>query len=230
LIELNKIYNEDCISGMHSLYEKYGEFIDLCITDPPYKISSRGTVGKNAKQKPQGILARNDGKVFDHNGINPSNYIPLIYKILKPSSHFYIFSNALNLYEIINISLKCGFKLHNILIWEKNNCTPSQYYMKNCEYILFFRKGKAKWINNIGTKTVIKVDNVKNKLHPTEKPVDLLKIYIENSSKEGDIVFDPFMGSGSLAEACINTNRNYIGFELDSKYYRIAQERIQCIV
>lgn len=216
---VNKIYNNCAIEGMRELYNKYGECIDLCITDPPYKISSRGKVGKGVKQKPSGVLTRNDGKVFDNNSLKPEEYVPLIYKLLKPNSHFYIFTNVSNLNNMINVAEKTGFKLHNILIWEKNNCTPNQFYMKNCEYILFFRKGKAKWINNIGTKTVHKFDNVKNKTHPTEKPVELLKLYIENSSSLNDVVLDPFMGSFSLAEACYKSNRHFVGYEIDKEFY-----------
>ena len=79
-----------------------------------------------------------------------------------------------------------------------------------------------------GTKNILRIPNILgNKKHPTEKPVDLLKLLIENSSNEGDIVMDCFMGSGSTGIACINTNRKFIGIEIDKKYYDIAIERIQ---
>lgn len=104
--------------------------------------------------------------------------------------------------------------------------------MKNCEYVLFLRKGKAKWINDIGgSKTVHSFKNINGKkLHPTEKPVDLLEFYINNSSNENDIVFDPFMGSGSTAVATINTNRKYLGFEIDEEYIEIANKRLEDII
>jgi site-specific DNA-methyltransferase (adenine-specific) len=129
---------------------------------------------------------------------------------------------------MLNESKKVGFKLHNLLVWEKNNCTPSQYYMKNCEYVLFLRKGKAKWINDIGgSKTVHKFDNIiGNKTHPTEKPVNLLKFYIANSSNENDIVLDPFCGTGSTLFAAKELNRKYLGYEIDKQYYDIAVEKL----
>lgn len=68
---------------------------------------------------------------------------------------------------------------------------------------------------------------VGNKKHPTEKPVELIKILIENSSEEGDIVMDFFMGSGSTGIACIETNRKFIGCEIDKKYYDISVKRIK---
>ena len=88
-------------------------------------------------------------------------------------------------------------------------------------------------INNCGTSDILKVPNKKtkdkdgNNLHDTEKPIKLMEILIENSSKENDIVMDPFMGVGSTGIACVNTNRNFIGVELDENYFNIAKERIE---
>ena len=66
-----------------------------------------------------------------------------------------------------------------------------------------------------------------NKQHPTEKPIELMKLYIENSSNQNDTVLDPFMGSGSTGVACKNINRNFIGIELDENYFNIAKKRIE---
>ena len=107
-----------------------------------------------------------------------------------------------------------------------------QYYMSQFEYILFFRKGKGVKINNCGTSDILSVPNKKSKddngknVHDTEKPVELMQILIENSSKEGQLVIDPFMGIGSTGIACVNSNRKFIGCELDPTYFEIAQQRI----
>lgn len=131
--------------------------------------------------------------------------------------------------RIITETEKVGFKLQNILVWAKDNKVMNHYYMGQTEFILLFRKGGAKDINDMGTSNFIQIPNIKNKLHPTQKPVDLMKILIENSSNENDIVMDCFMGSGSTGIACIETNRKFIGCEIDKKYYDIAVERIQDI-
>lgn len=90
------------------------------------------------------------------------------------------------------------------------------------------RKEKAKNINNMGTKNILKVSNIMNgKTHPTEKPVELNEILIKNSSKENEIVLDMFMGTGSTGVACINTNRSFIGIEIDEKYFEVAKKRIE---
>lgn len=90
-----------------------------------------------------------------------------------------------------------------------------------------FRKGPAKNINEMGTKQLLQVPNVESKLHPSEKPVDLMSILVRNSSKEGELVLDPFMGSCPCGEACKKLNRNFIGIELEKKYYDIAVKRIK---
>lgn len=204
--------------------------VDLIVTDPPYKTITGGDSNGKNSERPKGMLDGNR-KLFKHQSMKISNWMSETYRVLKDDSHCYIFTNSLNLKEMLIESEKSGFKLHNLLVWEKNNCTPSQYYMKNCEYVLFLRKGKAKWINDIGgSKTVHKFNNIiGNKLHPTQKPVDLLEFYIKNSSNEGDIVFDPFMGSGSTAIAALNTGRQYLGFELDEQYIDVSNERLNAI-
>lgn len=216
-----ELFNCDCLDLMARMEEGC---IDLLVTDPPYKTISGGDSGN----RPKGMLSGNR-KLFKHQSdIEISDWMSLVYKVLKEGSHAYIFTNSLNLKEMLDESEKAGFKLHNILVWEKNNCTPSQFYMKNCEYVLFLRKGKAKWINNIGaSKTVHQFNNILGKkTHPCEKPVDLLKFYIENSSKEGDIVLDPFMGTGSCGEACVQTGRRFLGIEKDETYFNLAKERL----
>ena len=169
------------------------------------------------------------GKIFKHNDIKFSEFLPSLYRILKDDSHCYLMVNGRNLKELWQVANNCGFKYQNLLVWNKGNATPNKWYMNACEFILFLRKGKAKNINNLGSKTIITVPNVRNKMHPTEKPVELMSILVENSSNENDVVLDPFMGSGSTGVACLNTNRNFIGIELDKTYFDIAQNRINKI-
>lgn len=223
-----KLLQGNCLEIMKNIPDNS---FDLIIVDPPYKTITGGNKNGINSKRPKGILSSNK-KIFKHQNIEIGDWVPSLYRMLKPNSHIYIFTNAINLHTMISETEKAGFKLHNILVWEKNNCTPSQYYMKNCEYILFMRKGKAKYINNIGgSKTVHKFNNIiGNKLHPTQKPLDLLKFYITNSSNENDIIFDPFMGSGSTGVACVHTNRNFVGIELDEEYFNIAEERINNIL
>jgi len=232
-----KLYNGDCLDVMEGIEDKS---IDLVVTDPPYKIIAGGCRIANNGKEPSGILNKRydnkradwveevrNGTMFKHNKINFKDWLPDIFRILKDGTHFYVMVNDRNMQEMLNEATKIGFKVVNILIWKKNNCTPNKYYMKNTEFILLFRKGKARSINNMGTKQCLEVDNIiGNKTHPTEKPVELMEILINNSSNEDEIVLDLFMGSGSTGVACKNINRNFIGIELDENYFNIAKERI----
>ena len=199
--------------------------IDVIVTDPPYRVISGGKPHK--KEQPSGILSKNDGKIFTHNDIQPEQWIPEIYRVMKDKTQCYIMTNTINMENYLRICRETGFGLHSILCWEKNNATPSRWYMKNCEFTLFLRKGKAKTINNVGSKMIHSFNNIiGKKTHPTEKPVPLMEFYIANSSAKGDIVLDPFMGSGATGVAANNLGRRFIGIELDSKYFDIAQKRI----
>ena len=207
------------------------ESVDLIVTDPPYKVATGGVPNETNnvilnKNRPKGILAEHSQLIK----IIPkfSDWIPECYRVLKNGTHAYFMINSSNLIELANGIEKAGFKIHNILTWKKNNCTPSQFYMKNCEFVIFCRKGKAKYINNIGdSKAVHEFNNILgNKVHPTEKPIELMKFYIENSSSKNDVVLDPFMGGGSTGIASLNSNRNFIGFEIDENYFEIATNRI----
>lgn len=213
-IKLDVIENVDAMTAMDELHQ----CIDLLVTDPPYRTITGGRANGNCG-RPTGILKSNNG-LFEHQtDIAPLDWMLKANNALKSGSHAYIFTNCLNMREMLNAAYLAGFQLHNILVWQKNNCTPSQYYMKNCEYVLFLRKGKAKYINDIGgSKTVHQFNNVRNKLHPCEKPIDLLKFYIANSSNVGDIVLDPFAGSGSTMKAALSLGRHFVGYEINKEW------------
>lgn len=227
-MERYKLFCCDCLELMKKIKD---ESIDLIVTDPPYKTTPRGGSGNSG-----GMCKKkefNSGNVFAHNEIKPQEYIPELYRILKEGTHCYIMTNHVNLYEILTVAQECGFHFIKSLIWNKGNKIMGQAYMSQFEYILFFRKGKFKKINKCGTADILEVPNKKQKggdgknLHDTEKPVELMKILIENSSQENDVVFEPFMGIGATVVASLELNRRCIGVELDEKYFDIAKKRIE---
>ena len=222
-----KLFNGDCLEVMKKIPDKS---IDCIITDPPYKMnhSTGGCTNIGMKNKWQGNIKAGNTVMDFSLDIKFSEWLPEIYRVLKNSSHCYIFCNDKNVQELLNEATKCGFKESNILVWIKNNATPNRYYMKNLEFVLFLYKDNAKPINDMGSKCAVEFKNIngKEKLHPTQKPVDLLELYIANSSLENDIILDPFMGSGSTGVACLNTNRKFIGIEIDETYFDIAKKRI----
>lgn len=221
-----KLYNDDCLNVLKTIPDNS---IDLVVSDPPYRVISGGKPHK--KGQPSGMLSKNDGKIFKYNDINPEIWIPEVYRVLKEGTQCYLMTNVLNMENYLRICRETGFGLHTILPCEKQNCTPSRWYMKNCEFALFLRKGKAKSINNLGSKMIQKFNNIiGNKNHPCQKPVDMMKSWIENSSNEGDTVLDMFMGTGSTGVAAKELHRDFIGIEIDKEYYDIAEKDIHKIL
>lgn len=221
------LYNGDCLNILKTIAN---ESIDLVVTDPPYKVTSRGSSGTMGGYWKSDIAK--SGNIFKYNNVSCKEYLPEFYRVLKDKAHCYVMCNNTNLQEMINVGVESGFSFVKCLIWEKGNKICGRYYMNCFEYIILFRKGGDRPINNCGTPDILKVpikkmkdENGKN-LHDTEKPVELMEVLIENSSEEKNIVLDPFMGIGSTGIACKNLGRNFIGIEIDEKYFKIAEERI----
>lgn len=223
-----ELYNENCLDVLKKLPDNS---VDLIVSDVPYKVTSRGCSGsmggywKEEKAK--------SGNIFDNNDIKPSDYLPDFYRVLKDTSHCYIMVNNVNLIEMLNEGIKVGFNFVKCLIWQKNNKICGRYYMNCFEYIVLFRKGGDRPINKCDTPDILNIPINKLKdisgrnLHDTEKPVELAKVLIENASNEGDLVMDPFMGIGFAGIAAKQLDRDFIGCEIDPKYFAIAKKRIE---
>ena len=126
---------------------------------------------------------------------------------------------------------EANFKIKNMIIWVKNNWTAGDLkaqFGKQYEIIFLVNKGR-KCFNGKRITDVWNFNRVvgKQQFHQNQKPIDLLEQCIKKHSNEGDVVFDGFMGSGSTGVACVNTNRNFIGIELDKSYFEIAKKRIE---
>jgi site-specific DNA-methyltransferase (adenine-specific) len=98
-------------------------------------------------------------------------------------------------------------------------------YADKTEFVIFACKGKST-LRGFRSNNVLEFDRTGNKHHPTEKNVEMIKLFIEKSSDEGNVVLDPFMGSGTTGVACKNLGRHFIGIELDEQYYKIGEKRI----
>ena len=228
MLELNKIYNADCMQVMKSLPD---ESIDLICTDPPYKVTPKGCHGTMS-----GYWANeksNQGKIFDHNDIDIEEYLPEFYRILKADAHCYIMCNNYNLPHFFDVIGKSRFHFVKLLVWDKQSKICGRYYMGQVEHIFMLRKGKDKPVNNCSQSDLLSFSNFNREkdkdgtnLHDSMKPIPLMQCLIENSTQEGELVLDPFIGSGTTALACIRSKRHYIGCEIDTKYYKVALDRI----
>lgn len=230
MLEINKIYNMDCMEGL-KLIDK--NTIDLVVTDPPYDVDYNEkfkNLQKLQKEHDYSEQINRDNNYKELN-INYDIYMRELFRVLNEDSHCYIFCGQDQVPLLINKGIEIGFKFSTLCFWLKNrqtfNLGIGYNYNHKTENILFFRKGTRK-LNKLGLSNVFECD-IKQKLiyHPTEKPVPLIKDIIINSSNENDLVLDTFMGSGSTAIACLETKRNYIGFELSEQYYNNILTRIK---
>lgn len=194
---------------------------DLVVSDPPYMLTSGGN---NANWNVAGEGYKNDGEIVQCD-ITPAEIMEICDHVLK-AGDCYIMANNREIFNFEFASRK-HFKFHNQLIWHKETATPNRWFMKNCEFILYLFKGKARTINNPGATQLIRCPNPRNKVHPTEKPVSLMRYLIEQSSDHGDVVCDPFAGSGSTGVAAIESGRFFIGAEIDKNHFETAVARLK---
>lgn len=197
--------------------------VDCIVTDPPYRLTSGGKNGEmGGCLDPENY--NNDGGIVDCD-IDWPDFMPLLYRIL-PRGHAYIMANNRNVQAMLNAADSAGFDFHNLLVWDKITCTPNRWYAKNLEFTGFFYKGKAKHINDCSAKQLIRCPQVDQSAHPTEKPVALFEHYIENSSDRGDLVCDPFAGSGTTGVAAVRTGRRAILIEKTTKWFDVCCQRV----
>lgn len=215
MLEINKIYNMDCIDGMKKIKS---ESIDLITTDPPYCI---GTTS-NGKQ----------GTWSDNNLIIP--FFKILFgeyeRILKDGASLYI-NTDWRTYPLLYPLLLDHFKVRNLIVWDYEWIKAGSHYRFSHEFIIYATKGESKRSFSASERDVWRIRPINftsnDKLHNAQKPVELVRKTILNSSTEGQLVLDTFIGSGTTAEACIGTNRNFLGFEIDKSIYDVAVKRIE---
>jgi site-specific DNA-methyltransferase (adenine-specific) len=214
----------DCIEGIKKIDNNS---IDMIFTDPPYKLVSGGRKNSLLKDTEDTPFS-NNGECFEVKTPEFKEWIPQLYDKLKDGRYLFIMTNDRNMREIWDLCEQSGFRFCELLVMNKGKGVPSTYFYKSCEFILMFMKGKYRKFNRFGTKTVFEVDmpRGKNKVHPTEKPVNMIEDIITSVTLENEIIFDPFMGGGSTGLAATSVGRQYIGFELDSIYCNTAEKRI----
>ena len=218
-MEKDIIYNQDCIDFMRN--SKLHIF-DCIITDPPYEIDYDAKLN----------LRGRDYKHTELKGFKDYNlYSKLFYKVLKPNSYCIIFSGDAQFPNWKKSMEKYGFKFQQFLIWKKNNSTLSLSPYKtmiNHEIINVFIKRMPKRTNTKEfSKSVLEFNIPITRYHPTQKPIELLMKIIKIYTKEGDLIYDPFAGSGSTLKASIKLNRKAIGTEKIKEYVLKSNQEIQ---
>lgn len=219
----------DCLELMKNIPDGS---IDLVLTDIPFNISKNNNF-KTMKDR----TGRNgiDFGEWDHefDEICLADIVPKI----KPGGSLILF-HAFEQYSTLRNVFKNSLELKDRIVWEKTNPMPrnrERRYISNLELCSWFVKGGAKWTFNRQHSNydgcVLRYPSESGggfkRFHPCQKNSKMLEELIKRHSNVGEVVFDPFMGSGSTGVACVNTGRKFIGIEIDENYFRIATERIK---
>lgn len=230
-MRLNYIDNIDCLEGLKNVPDKS---VDCIITDPPYFLSMGHAGSKtNAKTCVRNSDALNSNRTFNDLAICTPFYKQLFAeyaRVLKDDGSFYFFTDFRGYayyFPLINAALP----VRNLIVWDKK-AGPGSFYSFAHEFVIFGTyKSKTKagvgsnvWRMAAFSSGAKKTDG--EKVHPTQKPVELIQKMIEDSTEPGGVVLDTFSGFGTTAVACLRTGRNYIGFEIDEGYHALAQTRI----
>lgn len=245
-MELNKIYNEDCVEGMKRIDDKS---IDMILCDLPYGttkckwdiiipfvplweqynriIKENGAIVLFSTQPFTSKLILSNIEMYKQEVIwsktRPTNVFNAKKQFMKWHENIEIFYKKLPTY---NPQMRADGRFTGAKVQRMTTKREDGVFIKTGE-----KKDYVHESNNglFYPKDVIEISNVnKHKnIHPTQKPIELLEWFIKTYTNENELVLDNCMGSGSTAIASINTNRNYIGFELDKSYFNLANKRIE---
>ena len=218
---------DDCLNVLRKMES---HTVDLVVTDPPYEISiTGGGLVKRAVQEMQVFTQRQLAKLTA--GI-PVSVLDELCRVMK-QINIYLWCGKKQVPFLLDYFVNkrgCNFDL---LSWHKSNPTPlcGNKYLSDTEYCLFFRGRGVRIYGTFATKkthfTSAYSKALKNKYqHPTIKPLDFIRNMVVNSSQPGDLVLDPYCGTGTTGVACIETGRRFIGIEIEPKYYRASMDRI----
>jgi site-specific DNA-methyltransferase (adenine-specific) len=221
-----KLMHGDCLKMMQLIPDGS---VDMVLADPPYNIAKKNnfhTMGRTGL----------DFGDWDK-GFNQEKWLAGIERICSKNSTVVIFNTFQNLANTQKILESTGFVYKDFIVMRKSNPMPrnrDRRYINSCEYALVMVKINSKWIFNrqsskydsnvIETKVVSGKEKTK---HTTQKPINVIKELVLRHTNQNQLVFDPFMGSGTTGVACVNTGRKFIGIELDQGYFDIAKQRIQ---
>lgn len=224
MITRNQVYKMDCIQGLQDMLQG-GVRVDCVITDPPYLINYKSNHRQDKDHKFCKTIQNDD---------NPQliiDLIPLLYDVLKDDAPLYMFCGSDNVDFFVS-QVKKYFTLKNIIVWDKGNHTAGDLeaqYGKRYEFIIYANKGRA-----LFNQTAKRYDDIwhfnrvsgNNQIHQNQKPTDLLSRIINQHTKRGDLILDPFAGSFSTMVAAYRLQRDYIGFEIDDGYYKLGMDWI----
>lgn len=211
--------------------------IDFILTDPPYNLGQHST---GNIPLPGRSAMNNDVAEWDLIDFNPEEWADEFIRILKPTGNLFIFTSYNQLGRWYNC-LDHKFDTSNFMVWHKTNPAPKIFkagFLNSCEMIFTCWNKKHTWNfisqsemhNFIESPICMRPERLSDPKHPAQKPVAILKKMIEIATNKNDIIFDPFMGVGSMGVAALSLDRRFIGVEIDENYFNAAKKRIDTIL
>jgi site-specific DNA-methyltransferase (adenine-specific) len=215
-----ELANQDAVGWLQSLP---AASVDLLITDPAYEsLEKHRAIGTTTRLKHSKASSNDWFAIFPNARFG--ELFREVYRVLKPNSHFYLLCDAETMFVAKPEAELAGFRFWKPLVWDKCTIGMGYHYRARYEFILFFEKGKRK-LNDLGVPDVLPVPRIRGG-YPAEKPPEVAEILIKQSTEAGDVVADPFMGSGSVGIGALRQARRFLGNDLNAEAVRIAAKRL----
>lgn len=232
------LINGDCLEALRSID---GDSVDLILTDPPYNLGlfmkERATNLKALRDNYFGAAGWDNLEYGQWNESMDSLFGEAA-RVMKPGGSMVVFMAVIKVESIIAQAVKHGFYYKTTGTWHKQNPMPRNmnlHFVNSTESWIYFTYGarvgtfnnEGKAVHDYFESPVTPKSERKYGKHPTQKPIALMDFFVEKLSNPGDLVLDPFMGSGSSGVSAIRNGRRFTGIELEETYYDIATKRIQ---
>ncbi|MFZ5892056.1 MAG: DNA-methyltransferase [Myxococcota bacterium] len=215
-----QLFRSDAVEWLRSLPS---DSVDLVITDPPYEsLEKHRAIGTTTRLKVSAASSNAWFRIFP-NARFPELFAE-IYRVLRRHSHFYLVCDSETAFIAKPVAEAAGFRFWKPLVWDKISIGMGYHYRARYEFVLFFEKGKRR-LKDLGVPDIITVPRVRSG-YPAEKPVALSETLISQSSEEGAIVVDPFMGSASTGVAALRLARRFAGNDLATESLSLARNRL----
>jgi site-specific DNA-methyltransferase (adenine-specific) len=214
------LFQRDAVEWLGSLASGS---VDLVVTDPAYEsLEKHRAVGTTTRLKHSKSASNDWFRIFP-NARFPELFAEL-YRVLRKDSHLYLFCDQETMFIAKPIAEQAGFKFWKGLVWDKVTIGMGYHYRARHEMILFFEKGKRR-LADLSVPDVIRAPRIRGG-YPAQKPVELAELFVRQSSSPGEIVIDPFTGSGSVGLAALRLGRRFMGSDVSREALSVASARL----
>jgi site-specific DNA-methyltransferase (adenine-specific) len=215
-----EVFQRDAVEWLRSLADGS---VDLVVTDPPYEsLEKHRAIGTTTRLKHSKSSSNDWFQIFPNSRF--PNLFREIHRVLAPNRHFYLFTDQETMFVAKPAAEAAGFRFWKPLVWDKQRIGMGYHYRARYELILFFEKGKRR-LADLSVSDIIDCPRV-HRGYPSEKPVPVSETLVRQSSDAGELVIDPFMGSGSTGVASVGFGRRFMGTDICEDAVRLSADRL----